>query len=190
MRRFIVLAFLLLFASPLWAANAVYQQLDTVVVWTDTGGDEQLDLGDGTNGLNDAVSCGSYHDFGADPRGTDYYIEVKIDGYDGAPTIGEGFHVYVAYGETTTQISGPITLNDTADIAGTTDQLKNFMYVGSCFNTTATAADDVVCNFRAKVTARYWAPCIHNDNADVDADFLVTSDAHTIDVYKVYPEVQ
>ena len=104
MRRiFVAIALLLLFTSVSLAANAVYTQLDAVVTWLNTGGDEQLDLGDGTNGLNDAVSCGSYHDFGADPRGTQYLIEVKIDGYDGAPTIGEGFHVYIAHGETTTQ---------------------------------------------------------------------------------------
>ena len=195
MRRFIFALLLIpLLAAQGWTASGdVLFTPGTAVIWSDTitgGVTEQLDLGDGTNGLNDAVSCGSYKDWGSGARAAFYQIDVKIDGYVGAPTAGEGFRVYIASSDATTTFAGPITLADTTDAVGTTPMIPNWIFVGSVLNINTTSTTDVVGSFRVwNLTARYWAPCIHNSNVDGDADFQTSSDAHLITVTPYYLNV-
>jgi hypothetical protein len=160
-------------------ASKIYVNPETSITWTDsvTGGDEDLDLGDGALGLADAVGCGSYHDWGTAPRAFGYYVTLKIDGFATAPVVGETVDLYMAESEDATIWTGPESPSDTADSAGATVRLPNLKFLGSAVVTTVTAADDVVASFEWYSTARYTAPVVHNNTADA---LLTTSDAHKV----------
>lgn len=188
MKRWLVLGLLLLLSvTPGWAVNDIDTSKDAAVTWINTGGSEQLDLGDGVIGVSGAVGCGSYHDWADDPIPTHYYIELNIDGFDTAPVVNESVDLYISMGETTSLFTGPESLNDTADSTGSTARLPNLLYVGSVVVWSTTAGNNLVGSFFVEVKARYWAPCVHNRTAD---NFLTTGDAHSITVYPVKPQIQ
>ena len=149
----------------------------TPIVWTDSGGDEQLDLG----GLaSDSTLGGSYYDQGSTPP-DEYEWEMIIDGFDTAPVVGESVDLYFCQGNATTVFDGQITSNptDTVDTATgpTTDMLKNMHYAGSCVVHSTTAGDELIARGVVTLTSQYIFPVVHNNTADA---LLSTGDAHKV----------
>jgi len=167
-------------------ANEVYLARGTTIDWL-IAGTEALDLGDGANGLADAVGVGSYHDFGAAPQPDEYEMVVDIDGFDTAPVVGETVDFYITESADASLWTGPETPADTADALGSTVRLPNLMYVGSAVVHTTTAGDNLTAKFVFRSTARYIAPVVHNNTADA---LLTTADAHRINITPIYYQGQ
>jgi len=158
-------------------AKELYIDLSAGVTWTDTGGDEDLDLGALPSG---SVRVGSYHDWGVDPRPGLYMMEVKIDGFDSSPVIKDPVYTYITEGQTTSFFSGPESPGDTTDSAGNIERLVNLLGPFPLRVWSTTAADNLVGYFYYTSFARYTAPVVHNASADA---LLGTSDAHVITIY-------
>jgi hypothetical protein len=172
-------------------ANEIYQKRGTAIVWTDSGGDEELDIGglaaDGTLG-------GSYYDRGdlsSTPAPDEYEWEMIIDGFDTTPVVGETVDLYFAQSNDTTEFDGqPTSLpTDTVDTATgpTTSMLPNMMYAGSCVVHSTTAADELIARGTVRFTSRYFFPVVHNNTADA---LLSTADAHKVTLTPVYYQGQ
>ena len=158
-------------------ADELYIDLSAGVVWTDSGGDEVLDLG----GLAaDAVRVGAYHDWTVDPRSGLYMMEIKIDGFDTAPVVGQTVDTYISEGETTSLFSGPESPGDTSDGAGNVNRLANLLGPFPSKVHSTTAADNLVTYYYFTSFARYMSVVVHNNTADA---LLSTSDAHTVTIY-------
>lgn len=165
-------------------AGELYRVVDTGVTWTNTGGDEVLDLGGLAAG---AVRVGAYHDWGAGAKPDEYMGVLKLDGWDTAPVIGETVDVYISESQDGTIFSGPETPSDAADEAGDTDRLKNLLGPFSAAVHSTTATDDVVIVFYYQSAARFHAPVVHNNTADA---LLSTGDAHILTIYPNYYQSQ
>lgn len=167
--------------------NKIYQANESAIEWTDSGGDEALDLG----GLAaDAGRVGEFHDFGASSRSRLYAWMLVIDGFDTAPVPGEQIDVYWAESAeaSTATTSGPVAYNASADAAlSDTSLLRNLRYLGSANIHSTTAGDDVIAEGLLEVNHRYGAPVIHNNSADA---LLSTSDSHRFIITPIPPEVQ
>lgn len=165
-------------------ANKVYQAIEATTTWTDTGGDEDLDLG----GLAaDAGRVGSALDRGASSRPALFAWQLKIDGFDTAPVVGETVDVYIAESDGTIT-DGPVGFSDTADSAlASTDLLKNLRFIGQAVVRSTTAGDDLVVSGRIMLSLRHVIPVIHNNTADA---LLSTSDAHKFILTPIPPEIQ
>lgn len=158
-------------------ADELYIDLSAGVTWTDTGGDEVLDLGNLAAG---AVRVGAYRDWGADPRPGLYMLAIDIDGFATAPVVGETVDVYISEGETTTTFSGPESPSDTTDGAGSTNRLPNLLGPFPVAVHSTNTADNLRKTYIFASFARYHAPVVHNNTAD---NLLGTSDAHKIIIY-------
>lgn len=167
-------------------ANAIYLNLGTAVNWLVSGGDEAMDLG-AASGNAGAVTLGSYHDWGADPRPHLYYAILDVDGFDTAPVIGETVDVYITESDDATLWTGPEAPSNTVSSTGNTDRLKNLLYCFSAVVRSTTAGNNLTARGYFSSPARYWAPAIHNNTAD---KLLSTADAHRFRVFPVYDEVQ
>lgn len=191
MRKLIlVFAFLLVFVSASHAANELYVDVGTGIVWTDTGGDESLDLGEaaGDNCGDTTVVCiGSYHDFGVDPRPGTYMMEVDLSGFATAPVVDEIVAVYISEGETTSVFSGPESPSDTADGLSAENRLGNMLGPFILTVHSTTAGDNLTGVFYFESYSRHLAPVVHNATAD---DLEESGDAHTITIYPVAWQVQ
>lgn len=156
-------------------ANELYLDIGSAITWTDTGGDEDLDLGGLAAG---SVRLGSYHDWGVDPRPGFYQLTIFIDGFDTAPVVDESVLTYIAESQDNTNWSGPVAPNDTTDAAGSTATIPN-LSLGPfpVFVHSTTAGDDLVKVYDFFSSNRYHAPVVHNNTADA---LLSTSDAHKI----------
>lgn len=168
------------------AAGDILWNEGTTITWTDSGGDEELDLG-GVDGDAGDVAVGSYHDFGVAPRAVDYRLDIFIDGFDTAPVVGEQVLVYITEGWNTTEFSGPETPNDTTDSTGDVNRLPNMLGPFPVTVHSTTAADNLRATYEFRSSARYLAPVVHNDTAD---DLLTTSDAHTVEITPIFPNVE
>ncbi len=172
-------------------ANEIYQKQGTPIVWTDSGGDEELDVGglaaDGTLG-------GSYFDRGdlsATPAPDEYEWEMEIDGFTAAPVVGETVDLYLAQGSTTTLFDGQVTSNptDTVDTptGPTTDMLKNMMYAGSAVVISTASGDELLARGVGRFTNRYFFPVLHNNTANILAS---SADAHKITMTPIFYQGQ
>lgn len=188
MKKYLSLILVLLFiALPCSAANKVYINPETAVVWTDTGGDETLDMG----GLAAAaVDMGAYHDLGAAPRSEWYGFEFIIDGFDTAPVVGETVVLWFAQSIATTNFDGNPTTDpgDTTEGTMTLNQTKNLgAPAGIAVVYSTTAADELKITGIVRLISRYVAPVVHNNTADA---LLSTSDAHKVTLWAIPPEIQ
>ena len=168
-------------------ANETYLNRGTTIAWLNTAGDEELDLGDGANGLAGAVGVGSYHDFAAAPQPDEYELVVDIDGFDTAPVVGETVDVYVTESNDASLWTGPEAPSDTVDALGSSVRLPNLLYVVSAVVHTVTAADNLTARAFFRSSARYIAPVVHNNTADA---LLTTADAHRVNITPVYYQGQ
>jgi len=186
-KRLILFIVIFCFAVIGIAANKVYINPETSVVWKASGGDEVLDLG----GLaQDAIDLGAYHDFGVAPRSEWYRWEIFIDGYDTAPTLGDPIELYFTMGTDTTHFAGEPSSgpNDTSEGTITTDQAKNCTLAGIAKAVSITAGDNIRKNGIVRLPLRYVAPVVHNNAASTST--LLTGGAHTITLTPVPPEIQ
>ena len=164
-------------------ANKIYTQDETSITWTDTGGDEPLDLG----GLAaDAVRAGDEEDLGVAPRSRRYRWTLVIDGFDTAPVVGETVDAYLAFSHDGTQATRDGDLSGT-DGGSSTVVLPNLLYIGSAVVQTTTAANELVTSGVVDISHRYVVPVIHNNTADA---LLSTADAHKFILTPVPDEVQ
>ena len=162
--------------------NKIYNNPETTLTWTDTGGDNALDLG---ALAADAVRVGAQDDLGAAAKSSLYFWQLKIDGFDTAPVVGETIDVYLAYAHNTSSvIDGDV---GASDAAGATVDLPNLHYIGSAVVQTTTAGDNLVISGIVEIRARYVSPVVHNNTVDA---LLSTSDAHTFTLTPVPDEVQ
>jgi len=164
--------------------NKVYIAPETAVTWTDTGGDELLDLG----GLAAAAGrVGEQRDLGSASRSEWYEWRFIIDGFDTAPVVGETIDLYFGSSDGTNG-DGPVTYQDSSDSAlSSVNILKNLRYAGSCVVVSTTAGDNLMASGVVRLTSRYVAPVVHNNSADA---LLSTSDAHKVILTPIPPEVQ
>lgn len=160
--------------------NKIYIAPETAHTWTDTGGDDTLDLG----GLAaDAVRVGDQWDMGASSRADWFEWRLIIDGFDTAPVVGETVDVYLAFSDGTNH-DGDIGVTDGA---GTTVSLPNLLSLGLASVQTTTAGDELITSGIVQIVSRYVSPVIHNNTADA---LLSTSDAHKFFLTPIPPEVQ
>jgi hypothetical protein len=167
-------------------ASKSYQQVETAVTWTDSGGDELLDLGGLASG---SVKCGSFLDLGAAPRADIYECRVKLSGFDTAPVVGQVVEVWFTESNATTGFDGPPTTDPTTSAEGTmtADQAENCTYGGIARVHSTTASDDVQAKFRVQLTSRYVAPVVVNRTDDA---LLSTADTHTLVLTPIPQESQ
>jgi hypothetical protein len=172
-------------------AGEIYQKRGTPIVWTDSGGNEELDLGGLAAG---AVLGGSYYDRGdlsVTPAPDEYEWEMIIDGFNTAPVVGETVDLYFAGSNATTLFDGQLIADptDTVDTATgpTAAMLKNMMFVGSVVVHSTTAADELQARGVVRFTSRYISPVVHNNTADA---LLGTADSHKITLTPIYYQVQ
>lgn len=163
--------------------NKIYINPETAIVWTDTGGDETLDLGSLAAG---AVRVGDIADLGVAPRSEFYEWKLIIDGFDTAPVVGETVDLYISYSDQATagREDGDVGV---VDGAGATTDLPNLEYLGSAVVQTTTDADELIVSGKVRITSRYAIPVVHNNTADALAG---TSDAHRFELTPVPPEIQ
>jgi len=169
-------------------ANKIYIAPETTITWTDTGGDELLDLG----GLAAAgVAMGSFADLGAASRSEWYEAELFIDGWDSAPALGETVVLYFSQSNATTNFDGCPTTDPTTTAQGTmtADQIKN-LGAPACIATVYSTTPGLNIKARGviRLTGRYVSPVVQNNSA-ADA-LLSTADAHTVKLTPIPPEVQ
>lgn len=167
-------------------ASKNYIQNETPKVWTDAGGDKLLDLGGLASG---AVACGAYLDLGAAPRCDVYQVEMFIDGFDTAPTVGRTVDLFFTQSEDGTNFDGVPTTAPTSSTQGTVtgDQTRNLLYAGSLAAYSTTAGLELRGRFVVRLTSRYVAPVVFNR---VDDPLLSTSDAHKITLTPIPYESQ
>lgn len=168
-------------------ANELYLQRGTTVAWLNTGGNEQLDLGDGVIGVSGAVGVGSYHDFGAVPRPDEYEMVVDIDGFATTPVVGESVDLYITESNDASLWTGPEAPSNTLDATGAVDRLPNLLYVGSAIVRSTTAGANLTALFRFRSPSRYIAPVAHNNTAD---NLLASGDAHRVNLTPLYYQGQ
>ena len=162
--------------------NKVYIAAETAITWTNSGGDEILDLGT-TGGAADGVRIGARHDFGAASRSEWYEWRMVIDGFDTAPVVGESVDIYIATSDGTNADGNA----STTDADGATNDLPNFHFIGSAIVQTTTAGNNLVVSGIVRIVARYAQPVIHNNTAD---KLLSTADAHKFILTPIPPEIQ
>ena len=188
MKKYLLLIALVLFFSiPCEAQNKVYVAPETSITWTDTGGDELLDIGGQSAG---AIDMGSFSDLGSGSHAELFNIEVTIDGFDTAPVVGETVDVYLSFSNATTNFDGNPTTDPTTSAEGTITvaQSKNTMAVGSLTVYSTTAGDELKATFQnVRITSRYVSVIVHNNTADA---LLSTSDAHKVILIPSPPEIQ
>lgn len=165
------------------AIGDVLHKTGTPIVWTDTGGDEVLDLGT-ANGNAGAVCVGAYHDFGVSPRPFDYGLTIFIDGFDTNPAVNAVVYLYISEGNSVTVFTGPESPSDTTSGAGSTARLPNLMGPFPVVVHSTTAGNKLVGAFEFRSPRRYLAPVVHNATAQ---KLLSTSDAHLITITPIYP---
>ena len=165
--------------------NKIYINPESTITWTDTAGDEDLDLG----GLAaDAGRVGSAADRGTSARASEFHWQLKIDGFNTAPVVGESVDLYLAFTNDASVVDGPVGYGASTDSAlASTNLLDNLLFLGSAVVRSTTAADNLVISGYASIDARYIIPVIHNNTADA---LLSTSDAHTFVLTPVPQEVQ
>jgi len=162
-------------------ANKIYVAQETAHVWTDTGGDDTLDLGGLT--ATTGVRQGDQWDRGASSMPNLFRWQLLIDGFDTAPVVGEAVHVYLGFSDGTNH-DGDL---GTADAASSKVVLPNLLYLGSATVQTVTAADEIMTSGTVSIEARYITPVVWNGAADA---LLSTSDAHKFILTPVPLEVQ
>ena len=188
-RRLIILLSILTLLIPtfVFAQNKIYIAPETAVTWTDTGGDEVLDMG----GLaTDDLAVGSFLDLGANSRSSDYVFTFFVDQFETDPVVGESIDLYWATGTDTANFDGVVTTAPGDSSTGTAvlAETPNLMYAGSAIVTTTTAASAKlrISGF-IRFFNRYIFPVIHNNTADA---LNRTGDTHSITLIPVPPEVQ
>lgn len=176
----------MLFCVPAYAANKVYIAPETAIVWTDSGGDELLDLGGAAAGTS---TMGSFADLGPSSRSEYYNFELLIDGFDTAPVVGESVDLYFSQSIATTNFDGNPTTDPTTSAEGTItiDQLKNCMFVGSAVVYSTTVTDELKSTGIVRLTSRYVSVVVHNNTADA---LESTSETHKVTLIPIPPEVQ
>jgi len=185
-KQLLILLGIVLFAIPCEAVSKIYVAPETSITWTDSGGDEVLDLG---SLAADGLVMGSYHDMGSASHASDCMLEVTIDGFDTAPVVGEAVNVYLSFSNATTNFDGNPTIDPQDATAGTITaaQVDNCLFVGSLIVYSTTAGDELKNTFHVSVKSRYVSVIIENATADA---LLGTADAHTIDLTPIPYESQ
>jgi len=163
-----------------------YQASETAIVWTDTGGDELLDLG---SLAADGVVMGSFTDLGASPRSDIYEVELHIDGFDTTPVVGEVVELWFSQSNATTGFDGQPTTDPTTSAEGTMTaaQAENCTFACAARVYAATAADEIQKRATIRLTGRYVSAVVINRTADA---LLGTSDAHTVTLTPIPQEGQ
>ena len=173
--------------STVFAANNVYIDEGTTRTWTNTGGDELLDLG----GLAaDNLRMGSYHDLGAAPRSEWYRYEMYIDKFATAPVIGEGVELWWSGSDDTDSFDGQPVGTPTNTVEGSIleDHLTNLILADIATVGTTTAADaKLKVSGIIRLIMRYVSPVVHNATADALND---TVDLHTVTLTAIAPQIQ
>ena len=166
-------------------ANEDYIRFGTPVVWTDSGGDEVLDLG----GLGaNAVRVGSFHDWGIDPRPDGYLLEIDIDGFASAPTAGQQVAVYLSESQDGTTFSGPESPADASDGVGNVGRLPNLKGPYPVYAWSTTAGDNLTKIYSINSASRYVSPVVHNLVGN--PNLLSSGDNHTVTITPYYRQLQ
>lgn len=164
-------------------ANKVYINAETSIDWSDTGGDEIMDMALAAN----AGRVGEQRDLGSAARAEWYEWRLFLDGFDTAPVVGETVDLYFAQSDGTYD-DGPVTFQDASDSAlASTNLLPNLFFAGSCTVRSTTAADNLTASGVVRLTSRYVVPVVHNNTADA---LLSTADDHHLILTPIPPEVQ
>lgn len=164
-----------------------YINPETTVVWTDTGGDKLLDLG----GLSasSGIACGAYLDLGASARADLYEIVMIIDGFGGAPTVGQTVDLFITQSNNGTEFDGQASTAPTSSAQGTvtTEQTRNMLYAGSAVVHLANASAVLQARFIVRLTGRYVAPVVVNRTGQA---LLASGDDHEVRMTPVPQEMQ
>ncbi len=188
---FLLICFLS-YTVPCMASGKEYISPETTITWTDSGGDELLDLGGaaaGTSTMGSFLDLESISASALVSRALDYEFEMTIDGFDTAPVVGESVDLYWSQSNATTNFDGNPTSDPTTTAEGAIieNALKNLILSGSAIVYTTTAADELKISGMVQLPLRYVSPVVHNNTADA---LLSSSDAHSIKLTAIPKEIQ
>ncbi len=163
---------------------------ETATVWTDSGGDKLLDLGN-LSGGGGGIAVGAYLDLGSGSRTNWYEVEMKIDGFASSPAVGDKVDIMFAQSNATTGFDGQLTADPTASTQGSissVQQLENLTKVLLLRAVSTTAGDVIQGRAIVKFTGRFVAPVVINRS--VGAALKGTSDSHTVTLTPIPQEGQ
>ena len=182
---FLLICFLS-YTIPCIAATKEYIAPETTITWTDSGGDELLDLGGASAGTS---TMGSFLDLGAGSRALDYEYEMTIDGFDSAPVVGETVVLYFSQSNATTNFDGNPTSDPTTSAEGTIieNALKNLILADAASVYTTAVGDELKISGIVRLPLRYVSPVVHNNTADA---LESSGDSHTVTLTPIPNESQ
>lgn len=162
---FILISFLCVNPCIAGAVDKIYIDSEATTTWTDSGGDELLDLGDLAA---DAVVMGSFQDLGSGVRSLDYTFEFTISGFASDPVVGETIDLYWSQSNATTGFDGMPTTDPTTTAEGTlsVNALKNLILSGSTVVHTTSQTDELKISGMVQLPLRYVSVVVHNNAAD------------------------
>ena len=159
----------------------IYTAQETAITWKNTGGTYVFT---GTSVANAAGRVGAQGDLGSGSRCDRYiwYAEVQCIA---TPTAGNVVNVYLARGNSTTEIEGNPGTSDAALSAETA--CRNMLFLGAIVVETATADKKFIASGVVEIAHRYVSPALFNN-----AGSALTSDAaeHYFTLTPVPPEIQ
>jgi hypothetical protein len=160
-------------------ANESYLVRGTPVVWTDTTGDLAITL---NNLAANAVRVGARKDWGAGAQPDEYAWRATVQ-FDTAPVVGETVDIFISTSDGTEE-DGQV---GTADAAGTTDKLRNLMFIGSVVVTSTSATTDMTASGICRIPTRYCSVVVHNNTVDA---LEATNNVSEVTLTPIYHQIQ
>lgn len=166
-----------------------YINTETAFVWGESGGSGVTKLMDLGGLAANAVACGAYQDLGAAPRSDLFEVEIYIDGFGGAITVGTTVDLFVLQSNDGTNFDGMPTTAPTASVQGTVTALeaRNGYYAGSVFAHVTTAGQQLRARFVCRFTSRYICPVVINRTSQA---LLASGDDHRVIITPIPYESQ
>jgi len=160
--------------------NKVYIARETSITFTDSSGDVALTLNNLAAG---AGRISAQEDRGAGSFALDCEVRAVIE-FDTAPVVGETVDIYIS----TSDGTDPDGQEGVADAAlGSTNSLKNMLYVGSLIVTSTDADHQMTASFVCRIPTRYFSIVVHNNTAD---NLQATANTSWIIVTPIPSEIQ
>jgi len=161
-------------------ANKIYVARETSIAFQDSAGDVALTL---NNLAATAGRISAQHDLGAGSTALDYEIRAVIE-FETQPVVGETVDIYIS----TSDGTDPDGQEGVADAAlGSTNSVKNMLFVGSLIVTTATVDHQMTASFMCRIPTRYFSVVVVNSTAD---NLQATANTSWVIVTPTPPEIQ
>lgn len=161
-------------------ANEVLIARGTPITWKDSGGSLVISLNNLAPG---AARIGAQKDFGAGST-PEWYSWRFTCPFETAPVVNETIDIYLSTSDGTEE-DGQEGVVDA--LLGTTNSLRNMLWIGSLLVTSTDAAHDMTASGICRIVTQYVCPVIHNNTVDgLKADANVS----VFTLTAITPEIQ